>query len=66
MMGTKRLQFCTKPDINGNKYSLVIDMENKQFSWCNHWINLDFIKVSKKDLCKMRDQLKWFGYKEVD
>lgn len=65
-MGTKRLQFCTKADINGNRLSLIIDMENKCFSWCNHWINLDFYTVSRKDIREMREQLKWFGYKEVD
>lgn len=64
-MGTKRLQFRTKRDVNGNSLSLVIDMENKMFSWCNHWISEDFVTVSRKDIRAMKEQLKWFGYKEL-
>ena len=64
-MGTKRLQFRSKPDINGHSLSLVIDMENKIFSWCNHHINSDFITIKQHDIRAMREQLKWFGYKEL-
>lgn len=64
-MGIKRMQFRTSRDAKGNCLSLIIDMENRKFSWCNHWINLDFIKVSRKDIRRMRDQLVWFGYEEV-
>lgn len=66
LMGIKRLQFRTTLDTNGNSLSLVIDVENKLFSWGNHYYSSDFYKVSRKDIRAMRERLKWLGFKEVD
>lgn len=62
------LKFATKRDINGNRYYLAIDTENKTFSRLpRHWFcREDFIEVTKTDKRRLIETLKKDGYTETN
>lgn len=62
------LKFATKRDVNGNRYYLGVDTENKTFAReRSHWYSReDISEISKTDRRKMIDQLENEGYNEID
>ena len=62
------LEFATKRDVNGNRYYLGVDTENKTFAReRSHWYSReDIFEISKTDRRKMIDQLENEGYNEID
>ncbi len=64
-MTSNRLQFATKRDTNGNTYSLVIDLTSKEFSRNNHWVDSDFIRITRAEMRKIIEQLNQANYKEI-
>ena len=61
-MTDKKLKFATKRDINGNIYSLVIDLSAREYSQ-NNWIDSDFIRISRADMRRIIETLNITGYK---
>lgn len=61
------LKFTTKRDINGNRYTLEIDTENKTYnrSYNTSFDYADFVEISKKDREKLIDSLENNGFVEV-
>lgn len=59
------LKFTTKRDINGNRYDLIIDLENKtgKQTYNSSFSYSDFITISKTDRKKLIEQLTENGYK---
>ena len=62
------LEFATKRDINGNRYYLGIDTENKSFSReRGQWYNReDITEITKADRRKMIGQLENAGFTETE
>lgn len=62
------LIFATKRDINGNRYRLYIDCDNKQYSTeGRHWLcREDFTEISKTDRRRLLFKLSEEGYTAVD
>lgn len=65
-MGIHLLCFQTKPDINGNSYTLVVDVDNKLFARNRYWGGRDFCTVSRKDFRELISKLSWIGFEEVE
>ena len=65
-MGPRRLQFKTKPDINGHVYNVVIDVDNKLFARDRYISNSDFLVLSQKDLRRLVSKLTWLGFIEIN
>lgn len=61
-------EFATKRDINGNRYYLGFDPENKTFSReRGRWYSReDITEISKADRRKIINQLENAGYTEID
>ena len=64
-MTTNRLQFATKRDVNGNTYSLVVDLTSKEFSRDNHWIDSEFVRITRAEMRRITEQLKQANFKEI-
>ena len=64
-MTSNRLQFATKRDVNGNTYSLVVDLSSKEFSRDNHWVNCDFVRITRAEMRRIVESLKAANYKEI-
>lgn len=62
------LEFATKRDINGNRYYLGVDTENKTFSReRGKWYGRDdVVEVGKRDRRKMIDELVESGFSEIE
>lgn len=57
------MRFATQRDINGNRYTLVIDTENKLFSRnINPYNYSDYISIGKRDRNKMISELEKDGF----
>nr|DAF24645.1 MAG TPA: hypothetical protein [Caudoviricetes sp.] len=63
-----KLEFATKRDINGNRYYLGIDTDNKTFSReRGKWYSReDITEITKTDRRKMIDQLTAAGFTEIE
>lgn len=64
----KLLEFATKRDINGNRYYLGINYENKTFSrergmW---YSKEDIVEIKKSDRKKLIDKLENMGFSEIE
>lgn len=62
------LEFATKRDVNGNRYYLGINYENKTFSrergmW---YSKEDIIEIKKSDRRKLIDKLENMGFSEIE
>lgn len=64
-MGSKRLQFKTKPNINGHVFNVTIDVDNKEFTRDCHISNSDFLTLTQKDYKSLIATLREFGFKEI-
>lgn len=62
------LEFATKRDVNGNRYYLGIDTENKKFSReRGRWYSReDITEISKADRRKIIEQLESAGFTETE
>lgn len=62
------VRYCTKRDINGNTYKLVIDTNNRTYARENNGFfhRSDFIEISKRDYRKQVNELLTTGYREVN
>lgn len=60
------LKFATKRDINGNRYTVVIDTVNKKIKrdYNPAWGYSDYITIGKRDREKLINQLLDHGYAE--
>lgn len=65
-MGPNRLFFKTRPDVNGNTLTLVIDVDNKLFARNRFWPNSDFLTLGKQDFRKLITKLWTTNFEEVD
>ena len=63
-----KLEFATKRDINGNRYYLGIDTDNKTFSReRGKWYSReDITEIGKNDRRKMIKQLTAAGFTEIE
>ena len=63
-----KLEFATKRDINGNRYYLGIDTDNKTFSReRGKWYSREYItEIGKNDRRKMIKQLTAAGFTEIE
>lgn len=58
-------KYATKRDINGNRYTLIVNTENKTFQRSyNPFDYSDYITIGKRDRNKLIDQLTSEGYTE--
>lgn len=58
-------KYATKRDINGNRYTLIVNTENKTFQRSyNPFDYSDYIAIGKRDRNKLIDQLTSEGYTE--
>ena len=56
-------KYATKRDINGNRYTLIVNTENKTFQRSyNPFDYSDYITIGKRDRNKLIDQLTSEGY----
>ena len=61
------LKFSTKRDINGNRYTLVINTDTKTFSRSYNPFNYtDYITISKTDKHNLQVDLLNNGYQETN
>lgn len=62
------IRYCTKRDINGNTYKLIIDTNKQTYARENggFFHRSDFIEISKRDYRKQIDELITTGYREVN
>ena len=62
------LEFATKRDVNGNRYYIGINYENKTFSRNRgKWYGReDIIEISKKDRRKLIEQLENNNFREIE
>ena len=65
-MGFHRLCFKTRPDVNGNTLTLVIDVDNKLFARNRFWANDDFLTLGKQDFRKLITRLWTANFEEVE
>lgn len=61
----RNLNFATKPDLNGNTYTIVANLQGKTFERGGHYVNSDFVRVARRDLRKIAEALKNAGFIEV-
>ena len=61
-------RFATKRDNNGNRYYLIVDHTNKEYTrQPAHWYDkADYIEVSKTDRRKLETLLDNNGYRETE
>lgn len=58
-------KYATKRDINGNRYTLIVNTESKTFQRSyNPFDYSDYITIGKRDRNKLIDQLTSEGYTE--
>lgn len=62
------LEFSTKRDVNGNRYYLGIDTDNKTFSReRGKWYGRDDVtEIGKRDRRKLIDDLQENGFTEIE
>lgn len=58
------VKFTTKRDINGNRYTLKVDYENKVYyrDFNDSWNYDDYITIGKRDREKLIKQLEEQGF----
>lgn len=62
------IKYCTKRDINGNTYKLIIDTDGKIFAReCSGFFHRsDFLEISKRDYRRLISETKENKYNEVN
>lgn len=64
----EQIRFVTPLDKNGNTFQLKVDVANRKYAYgyCLFIADKDDIHLSKKELQKLIDGFKWFGWTEIE